>query len=798
VLTARPGPGAPSSASRGPAHNSSGSGSGSGAAGGSGSVMRSDVGAAGGRLAGAEGAATAALAGLTVASLFGLTRVFSSGRWVGPVLATCLGVHAVAWLTRRLRWWAPAGAAASVVAGWLLVSWTVLGASTTYGLPTGRTFSAAASALRAADHAVSAVVVPVQPTTGFVLAAAMAAGVAALAGDWLAFSRRSAALGAVPAFSMFVAFCALGTGGGRGWVVTAEGVALLLFALVHRASVGLGKAWLGGVREGAISWALPTGALVSSVAIITVLLASPSAHGTDGSGVLGWRAGGIGAGGPREVANPIVDLHTRLMNLSDVGVFTVQSPIASYWRLTSLDTFTGEAWVSTNSYRGFSGRLPGVAAAPPGTRTVTERFRIQNLESVWLPVAFTPVSVNGVKGVNYDPVSSSLITSHTTSNGLDYSVTSYQFLSTLDPSLLRAAPPVKADQATQRYLQLPPSVPPSVYALARSITAGKRTEYDKAMALQSFFLGPNFSYSLDPPDDGFGINALTTFLFDTRTGYCQQFAGAYAVLARAAGLPTRLAVGFTPGTEVNGTFQVLNADAHTWPEVYFGPKYGWLPFEPTKSFSDPSAATYAAGSGGNGSGASVPNDVLPVAPKGSATTLPQQSQPTVPAATTPNGNGTVLVTPSSGTSGWMVLLVILSLIAGWIVLNAGARRARWAIRRRRNSGDPGAVVLSHWKDTAEVLAWWGIQRRPGDTDAEFASRAGVELRRLLRDPSPWVVNGVRRLAALASEATFAPSLRGTAAQEASMVAAEIRQRLFRKASARRLVLWAFTPRPGGI
>src|SRR5262249_10159469 len=91
-----------------------------------------------------------------------------------------------------------------------------------------------------------------------------------------------------------------------------------------------------------------------------------------------------------------------------------------------------------------------------------------------------------------------------------------------------------------------------------------------------------------------GIASLTNFLFATRTGFCQQFAGAYAVLARAIGLPTRLAVGFAEGTATgNGNYQVLNADAHAWPEVYFGPAFAWLPFDPTKSFPCPAAQGHA-------------------------------------------------------------------------------------------------------------------------------------------------------------------------------------------------------------
>ena len=749
------------------------------------------------RLAGGDGAATLALIALSLASLFGLTRVFTSDGWVGPVILTCLAVHLVSWFARTISWKSATGVASAAVAGTLLISWTVLGSHTTYGLPTQRTFSAADVALRSANRAVSSVVVPVQPTTGFVLATALVAGLAALAGDWFAFRRRSAVLGALPAFTMFVAYCALGYGGTRALVVTVEGVGLLLFALIHRASVGVGRSWIGGVRTGSVSWAVTAGALVSAAAVVTVLLAAPYLHGPDGQGVLGWRAGGIGSGGPREVANPIVDLHTRLVNFGDIGVFTVQSPVPSYWRLTSLDTFTGQAWISTNSYKGFSGRLPGTSAKPPGTRTVTEHFRIQNLASVWLPAAFTPLSVSGVRGVSYDPTSSSLITSHRTSDGLEYSVTSYQYLSTLDPAQLRAAPALKPDQSIAHFLELPSSVPSSVFSLARSLTSGKRTEYDKAVALQSFFLGPSFTYSLNPPADGYGVDALTTFLFDTRTGYCQQFAGAYAVLARAAGLPTRLAVGFAPGSSAGtGAYQVYDRDAHTWPEVYFGPKYGWLPFEPTKSFNDPNAATYAPGVGSGGPSKPAGSDLLPAAPKGTGTTQPQAAQPTSPAPTGHQLSGDGSASKSSGPGGWAVLVVVVLLLAGWVSLNAGFRRARWALRRRRHRGDPGSLVLSYWADTAEVLSWWGIRRSPGDTDAEFARRAAGSLRDSLREPSPWAASGVRRLAALASEATFSPSVHPSAPEEASMVAAEVRQRLFRKASARRLLLWALTPRPG--
>lgn len=746
---------------------------------------------------GGDPTATATLAFLTLASAWGLFRVFAGDRWIGPVVVTALAVHAVCWAARRGRVPAPVAAPLELAVVSLVGIWTVIGSTTVYGVPASRSFNTAYHSLQTAYRDIPSVVAPVPPTKGFVLVAALGAGLVAFAGDWLAFRVRSALWATAPPFAMFLICCVVGYGPGRQWAAIIEAAALLIFFLLHRSSAaGAGVPWLGGNAAGAATWALPAGAIIAGVAMLVVLVIAPASKGVEGSGLLGWRAGSGGSGGPRQVANPIVDLRTRLVDLSNVGVFTVRSSLASYWRLTSLDTFTGEAWVATNSYRGFGNRLPGVAAVPPGTRTVQEQFRVQGLESVWLPAAFTPVSVVGVKGVGYDSTSSSLITSRKTSDGLSYTVTSYQYLSTLDPSHLESAPSVATDASVSHYLNLPVTVQQSVYALARQVTAGKQSEYDKAVALQDFFLGPSFQYSLNPPFDGYGIDALTNFLFKTRTGYCQQFAGAYAVLARAAGLPTRLAVGFTTGTDTGGgTYQVVDADAHTWPEVYFGPKIGWVPFEPTKSFSDPTAQGYApplASTGPSTGAIGAPSAPAPhsTTPTTGAGGSARTSPTTVAAAASHAGS-------SSGISGgWAAILVVFGLIVAWVTGNIGLRRLRWRIRRWRDGGEPRSRVLSHWNEVAEVLAWWGVSRAAGETDIEFAKRAGRSLRAQLHEPSPWVGFGVDRMAALASEAAFAPTLHTGAPHEAELVATEIREQLIKQASGRRLIMWALIQRPG--
>jgi hypothetical protein len=72
------------------------------------------------------------------------------------------------------------------------------------------------------------------------------------------------------------------------------------------------------------------------------------------------------------------------------------------------------------------------------------------------------------------------------------------------------------------------------------------------------------------------------FLFDSREGYCDYYASAMVVMARAVGIPARIAVGYAGGEydEELGGYRVRRSNAHTWVEIYF-PDYGWIEFEPT-------------------------------------------------------------------------------------------------------------------------------------------------------------------------------------------------------------------------
>ena len=150
---------------------------------------------------------------------------------------------------------------------------------------------------------------------------------------------------------------------------------------------------------------------------------------------------------------------------------------------------------------------------------------------------------------------------------------------------LRDAGTQYEDWVTARYLSLPATVPARVRALARQIIAqaGATNPYDEAKAIESY-LRLNYKYTVTIAQPPSGMDRVDWFLFQSKEGYCEYYAGAMVVMLRSLGVPTRMASGYAPGTydEATESFVVKESSAHTWPEVYF-PGYGWVEFEPTPS-----------------------------------------------------------------------------------------------------------------------------------------------------------------------------------------------------------------------
>lgn len=125
-------------------------------------------------------------------------------------------------------------------------------------------------------------------------------------------------------------------------------------------------------------------------------------------------------------------------------------------------------------------------------------------------------------------------------------------------------------------------VTPRVQELAQSAVEGIESDYDRATAIKQA-IESRVKYNLNAPAIPEGKDPVDTFLFETREGYCDLFATAMAQMARAVGMPSRVATGFWPNGEPNsdGYYVIRESDYHMWAEIYFE-GVGWMPFDPTE------------------------------------------------------------------------------------------------------------------------------------------------------------------------------------------------------------------------
>ena len=148
----------------------------------------------------------------------------------------------------------------------------------------------------------------------------------------------------------------------------------------------------------------------------------------------------------------------------------------------------------------------------------------------------------------------------------------------------------------QRALRLPPGLNPKTVALARELRARHAEDRTVMQAILAMFGEQGFVYTLTPPL--LGQHGADEFLFDTRSGFCEHYASAFAVLMRAAGIPARIVTGYLGG-EINpiGDYLIVRqADAHAWTEVWLQGE-GWVRVDPT--------AAVAPGRAGQGASAVV-------------------------------------------------------------------------------------------------------------------------------------------------------------------------------------------------
>lgn len=728
---------------------------------------------------------------VTITVVFGFTRIFSGWDYLGPMLVTAVVTHLGLLLARRrgVSLWATALGA---LAGFALVSsWLFFAHTTKLGIPTPDTLSAARAALDHSWASFQEVVAPTPTQPGFLLASCFGIFFAVFLADWAAFRLWAPIEGLVPTLTLLI-FTSL-VGSSRGQVVPSAlyALAAMFFVVRHRvAERERSTGWLGDQVDRGSSWLLRVGALLAVGAVLIGAVVGTHLPGAGSDGIFDWHGKGNGPSS-RVTISPLVDIRNRLVDQADTQLFTVVSPQRSYWRLTSLDTFDGTIWKSSGRYTSVDGRLPN--SLPSGLTDpglpgeVQQSFRISSLSALWLPAAFEPVSVDAPDiSVRYQKESSTLIvdTNVPTSDGQSYTVNSV--IPTFTADELRTAESSLPDDIASQDTALPGDLSATVRNLAVSLTAAAPTAYDKAMALQSFFRDTGgFVYDTNVRQ-GHSDDAIVDFL-QVRRGYCEQFAGTFAAMARAAGLASRVAVGFTPGINDPRNpdrYEVRGEHAHAWPEVYLG-QYGWVPFEPTPGRGAPNAPY-----------TNVAEQQADNQSRSTTTTAPTSTTAT---AGTPDsldadalarqlgqldsGSGATTAPTASPWPGRLAALgaaLAIALLAYLLVVPALlARRRRH--RRRAAGDDPAARVRVAWAESEEALALAGAVRKADETSREFAGRADRRL--------PVEGDGMAALAVTTDAALFASGqVDGADADHAEQIRRSVHQAVTREVPRRRRML----------
>ena len=412
---------------------------------------------------------------------------------------------------------------------------------------------------------------------------------------------------------------------------------------------------------------------------------------------------------PAEAANPLPNV--ALWNSrADAVLFTLEplsAPAPTQVRLAVLPDFDGAAWTLDARLR-----QVGVVEEPDlplgSWRQETDyQVTLADGTGAWLPSLGRSTAVTGAE-VLMDVDTGALVTGQRPPAG-PVQVTATVDAPAQDAVARSGVPP---EGQAGRYLELP-RLPVELAQTAQELTAGEPTRWGQVTALADYVRGDRVLDQGAPSGSSYG--RVAEFLYADeddggQVGTTEQFAASMAVLARAAGIPSRIVVGFDLVDAETGDagLVVTGEQARVWTEVYFA-RAGWLPVDPSP---DSSVMTEHEPPDTGGS-------------DGTEEVQPPEAEPTQEAADAPADPVSEPVAPAFW-PGWPVALAggLLVLAVSGLVIVRVVRRARW-----RRSGARGA-----WAQLLDVLVLAGrpagLAATPETLVATLASDPGVSVHAL--------------------------------------------------------------------
>ncbi|MGH3738301.1 MAG: transglutaminaseTgpA domain-containing protein, partial [Micromonosporaceae bacterium] len=541
---------------------------------------------------------TIAAAGASLLAAAPLAGVFRTYSWFMYALGAVLVVLGTALATRALR--APAWVQAAAVLGALvaLLSWLFGGSTTLLGvIPTPDTLVRYVQLITEAGKDARELAAPVPDGDGLMFVVALSVGLIAILVDLVAVQLRQPALAGLPMLAIYSVPVAV-LSQSVSWisfVLAAAGFLWLLTADHIRRIRGWGRRFADDGRD-VDAWErsplAATGRRLGLLGIVVAVLLPLAVPGMTagllerlitGSGI------GAGAGADGSRVNPFALLDGNLNSPEVRSVLRVETDDTrpGYLRFAIADRLTPQgAFPRTpQSNRLADDSLP---RPPVDLRADVERqehtaeVRVTGLRQWLLPVYpnSRQVVVDGNDRWYYDDSTAVVWSRGETTNDQDYRLRYVRYDYT--PEQLREAGKHNTDDPL---LAANTEVPENqvVERLVTQLTRGTSNPYDRALAIYNHFSAENgFRYSTRVTRGSSG-SAVVDFL-DNKVGYCQQYSVAMTWMLRTAGIPARVAIGFTQGVREPNGFNVRNRDAHAWVEAYFE-GFGWVPFDPTPASS---------------------------------------------------------------------------------------------------------------------------------------------------------------------------------------------------------------------
>jgi transglutaminase-like putative cysteine protease len=732
---------------------------------------------------GAEARTRLTLFGLLFVTLIAFIDLFVAPTFVGPALLAAILAMAVSMASRRLG--LPPSVTFVVGLAGLLWYLTLIfePSKTFYGLPSPGAARGLYEAIHTAYDRSRVDFAPVPVREGYVVLITGGFWLASAIGEVATFRWRRPLIAAAPFLALFAVELVVGAGKATAfWVALFLVAALAYLASESTHAMRFWGRWVTAWSDRAATDGLDSSTPIArrmAVACVAGALVAPLILPSIGSGVLAWRnltgngpggrgpGNGTGHGATAGVVDPLVSIVPHLITQSNAVLFRVQTDDPEYLRLITLTKFDGGVWAPPDQEVNpvIAGNLITSVRPPSVAKEVNQTITIDSLLGSNVPAVEQAVSAELGSATAGRVLSATAQTGDLqVSGGLDNGLT-YDVISEV-PNVsfedLRNARPGRVDDPELK--TLPEGLSHDVVTLRDRWIAGATTPMERLTAIQGHLR--NFDYSVtsdtQPTQD-----YLSRFLTESRAGYCQQFATAFALLARSLGYPTRVVVGFLPGSRASdGSYVVRGTDAHAWPEVYFA-GFGWIRFEPTPRADSVAAAPppYTA-EGGTAPGLPPGNLQAGESPgPGSNPALQQLRNAERQAAGVNDRRGATTRRHPSPWRGAFNRFVQVTLLLVVAFLVAVPLLKRWQTRRRydraRTDSALAAAAFAHFQDEA---AWVSMPRVASESASAFALRVAaarqlpqsVALRlAVLYDAAQYSSTGVNR-----DEATEARSLAG--------------------------------------